>query len=183
MSCTCRPSCPWPTPKPGFRQRSLGCPATHFVLSACLLHEITYYVVYDTCRPWCPWLIPKPVLNQLCSVLLNLLCSISTCRAHLYLHALHPQALVSLAQRLQALGSSAGLEGLLMREASYRCIGEGYTHVAPHVSFSAWWVRVMLALHPWRHWHVRHCITISPVCTQSSAQVCRAGYWFARALS
>ncbi|GFH06537.1 importin N-terminal domain-containing protein [Haematococcus lacustris] len=42
-------------------------------------------------------------------------------------------------QKWAASGAAGGLEALLMREAAYRCIGEGYAHVGPHVSFSAWY--------------------------------------------
>ena len=32
-------------------------------------------------------------------------------------------------------------ELVLMREACYRCIGEGYNHVSAHINFESWWVR------------------------------------------
>ncbi len=45
------------------------------------------------------------------------------------------QALLGLAARLQ---STPGPDAALLREATYRCIGEGFSHVSPHVTFSAW---------------------------------------------
>eukprot|EP00878_Enallax_costatus_P026536 GHUV01028481.1.p1 GENE.GHUV01028481.1~~GHUV01028481.1.p1 ORF type:complete len:196 (+),score=59.09 GHUV01028481.1:444-1031(+) len=48
------------------------------------------------------------------------------------------QALINLTARLQAAGE-ANSEVVLMREACYRCIGEGYSHVASIVPFSTWY--------------------------------------------
>ena len=49
------------------------------------------------------------------------------------------QALLGLAAQLQHSGTPS-TDALLMREAAYRCIGEGYNHVSPHFSFQAWCV-------------------------------------------
>jgi hypothetical protein len=47
------------------------------------------------------------------------------------------QALLMLAAQLQCVTQPDG-NMLLMREACYRCIGEGYNHVCPHFSFHTW---------------------------------------------
>uniref|UniRef100_A0A7S3VSI4 Importin N-terminal domain-containing protein n=1 Tax=Dunaliella tertiolecta TaxID=3047 RepID=A0A7S3VSI4_DUNTE len=47
------------------------------------------------------------------------------------------QALLGLAARLQVSGTPS-TDALLLREAAYRCIGEGYNHVSQHFSFQAW---------------------------------------------
>jgi len=47
-------------------------------------------------------------------------------------------ALVSLAGRMQAVQPPTP-ETVLMREACYRCIGEGYTHVSAHINFRSWY--------------------------------------------
>lgn len=57
-------------------------------------------------------------------------------------------ALIGLAARLQQQqataaagggGGGGGAEAVLMREACYRCIGEGYNHVSSHINFAAWY--------------------------------------------
>ena len=49
------------------------------------------------------------------------------------------RALIDLAARLQAQGDGAPPESLLMREACYRAIGEGFPHVGALISFPAWY--------------------------------------------
>lgn len=49
------------------------------------------------------------------------------------------RALIDLAARLQAQGDGAPAESLLMREACYRAIGEGFPHVSGLISFPAWY--------------------------------------------
>ncbi|MEW5315516.1 MAG: hypothetical protein WDW38_006938 [Sanguina aurantia] len=46
-------------------------------------------------------------------------------------------ALTQLATRLQQQPPSP--ESILMREACYRCIGEGFQHISPHVAFNSWY--------------------------------------------
>ncbi|GAX82609.1 hypothetical protein CEUSTIGMA_g10035.t1 [Chlamydomonas eustigma] len=47
-------------------------------------------------------------------------------------------ALLKLAQRMQAT-SPPTQESVLMREACYRCIGEGFNHISTVVNFSSWY--------------------------------------------
>ncbi len=81
------------------------------------------------------------------------------------------QALLSLAARLQVSGTPS-TDALLLREAAYRCIGEGYNHVSPHFSFQAWCVD---ALCPWG---AQHALSACPRCV---AWMCARRSWAARA--
>eukprot|EP00798_Chlamydomonas_sp_ICE-L_P011430 gene11430-17116_t len=48
------------------------------------------------------------------------------------------QALIGLAGSLQQVQPPTA-EAVLMREACYRCIGEGYSHVSSHINFQHWY--------------------------------------------
>ncbi len=45
------------------------------------------------------------------------------------------QALLALAARLQ---QERGPQTILLQEATYRCLGEGFAHLSPHISFQQW---------------------------------------------
>lgn len=49
------------------------------------------------------------------------------------------RALIDLAARLQSQGDGAPPDVLLMREACYRAIGEGFPHVSSFISFASWY--------------------------------------------
>lgn len=49
------------------------------------------------------------------------------------------RALIDLAARLQSQGDGAPADVLLMREACYRAIGEGFPHVSAFISFASWY--------------------------------------------
>ncbi|WIA23852.1 hypothetical protein OEZ85_013510 [Tetradesmus obliquus] len=55
------------------------------------------------------------------------------------------QALINLTARLQAAGEGSP-DMVLMREACYRCIGEGYSHVSNIVPFSQWYASELSGL-------------------------------------